>query len=117
MNVALSVPDRAWAGVALVLGLCVGSFLNVVIHRLPRDESIVHPSSHCPSCKTPVRWYDNLPLLSYLWLRGRCRGCGARISLRYPIVELLTGALFAVVALRFGPTPMALVGCAFAAAL
>ena len=114
---ALSVPDRVWAGVALVLGLIVGSFLNVVIHRLPRDESIVHPSSHCPSCHAPVRWYDNLPLLSYLWLRGRCRRCGARISPRYPVVELLTGALFAVVALRFGPTPMALVGCAFAAAL
>ena len=92
MDVALSVPDRVWVGVALVLGLVVGSFLNVVIHRLPRDESIVHPSSHCPSCQTPVRWYDNLPLLSYLWLRGRCRGCGARISLRYPVVELLTGA-------------------------
>src|SRR2546422_5905115 len=117
MDVVLSVPDRVWAGAALVLGLIVGSFLNVVIHRLPRDESIVHPSSHCPSCQAPVHWYDNLPLLSYLWLRGRCRGCGARISPRYPIVELLTGALFAAVALRFGPTPMALLGCAFAAAL
>jgi leader peptidase (prepilin peptidase)/N-methyltransferase len=88
-----------------------------VIHRLPRDESIVHPSSHCPNCHAPVRWYDNLPLVSYLWLRGRCRGCRARISPRYPVIELLTGVLFAVVALRFGPTPMALVGCAFAAAL
>jgi leader peptidase (prepilin peptidase)/N-methyltransferase len=117
MDVVLSVPLRVWAGVALTLGLIVGSFLNVVIHRLPRDESIVNPPSHCPHCRTPVRWYDNLPLLSYLWLRGRCRGCRARISPRYPAVELVTGLLFAAVALRFGPTPMAIVGCAFAAAL
>ena len=117
MEVALSVPERVWVGLALLFGLIIGSFLNVVIHRLPREESISHPSSHCVICHTPVRWYDNLPLLSYLWLRGRCRGCGARISLRYPIIELLTGMLFAAVALRFGPTPMALVGCAFAAAL
>ncbi len=117
MEVPLSVPDRVWAGAALVLGLCVGSFLNVVIHRLPRDESIAHPSSHCPNCGAPVRWYDNLPLLSYVWLRGRCRGCAARISPRYPVIELVTGVLFAVVALRFGPGPMSLVGCAFAAAL
>ena len=89
------MPDRVWVGFAFVLGLCVGSFLNVVIHRLPRDESIVHPSSHCPSCQTPLRWFDNLPLVSYLWLRGRCRGCGGRISLRYPVIELVTGLLFA----------------------
>jgi leader peptidase (prepilin peptidase)/N-methyltransferase len=117
MDVVLSVPLRVWAGVALTLGLIVGSFLNVVIHRLPRDESIAHPPSHCPQCQTPVRWYDNFPLLSYLWLRGRCRGCRARISPRYPAIELVTGLLFAAVALRFGPTPMAIVGCAFAAAL
>jgi leader peptidase (prepilin peptidase)/N-methyltransferase len=112
-----AVPDGVWVGFALALGLCVGSFLNVVIHRLPRDESIVRPSSHCPSCLTPLRWFDNLPLASYLWLRGRCRGCGGRISLRYPLIELVTGLLFAAVALRFGATPMTLVGCAFAAAL
>jgi len=117
MDVALSVPDRVWIGLALLFGIIIGSFLNVVIHRLPRDESISRPSSHCVICHAPVRWYDNLPLLSYLWLGGRCRGCGARISLRYPIIELLTGVLFAAVALRFGPTPMTLVGCAFAAAL
>ena len=116
-ELALSVPQRVWVGAALVLGLIVGSFLNVVIHRLPRDESIVHPSSHCPRCQTPLRWFDNLPLVSYLRLRGRCRGCGARISLRYPVIELITGLLFAGVALRFGAAPMTLVGCAFAAAL
>jgi leader peptidase (prepilin peptidase)/N-methyltransferase len=117
MALGISIPVGVSVGVAFVFGLIVGSFLNVVIHRLPRDESIVHPGSHCPSCRAPVHWYDNLPLLSYLWLRGRCRGCGAPISPRYPVVELLTGVLFAVVALRFGPVPMALVGCAFAAAL
>jgi leader peptidase (prepilin peptidase)/N-methyltransferase len=106
-----------WVGFAFVLGLCVGSFLNVVIHRLPRDESIVHPGSHCPRCQTTLRWFDNVPLVSYLWLRGRCRGCGAGISLRYPVIELVTGLLFAGVALRFGAAPMTLVGCAFAAAL
>ena len=114
---ALAVPLRVWVGVAFTFGLVVGSFLNVVIHRLPRDESIVHPGSHCPGCGAPVRWWDNIPLLSYLWLRGRCRGCKAPISPRYPLVELLTGLLFAAVALRFGPVPMAVVGCAFAAAL
>jgi len=112
-----AVPGRVWVGFAFVLGLCVGSFLNVVIHRLPRDESIVHPSSHCPSCRTPLLWFDNLPLVSYLWLRGRCRGCGAHISLRYPVIEAVTGLLFAAVALRFGAVPMTVVGCAFAAAL
>jgi leader peptidase (prepilin peptidase)/N-methyltransferase len=105
------------AGLALVLGLLIGSFLNVVIYRLPRDESIAHPSSHCPSCQAPVAWYDNVPVLSYLWLRGHCRVCGTSISLRYPAVEMLTGLLFLVVALRFGLTPMTLIGCAFAAAL
>ncbi len=104
-------------GTALVMGLLIGSFLNVVIYRLPRDESIVHPSSHCPGCRTPVVWYDNVPVLSYLWLRGRCRSCGTPISLRYPAIELLTGLLFLVVALRFGLTPMTLIGCVFAAAL
>ena len=117
LDVAHAVPDRVWVGFAFVLGLCVGSFLNVVIHRLPRDESIVHPSSHCPRCQTALRWFDNVPLVSYLWLRGRCRGCGGAISLRYPVIELVTGLLFAGVAMRFGAAPMTLVGCAFAAAL
>ena len=105
------------AVVAAGFGLLIGSFLNVVIHRLPREESIVHPPSHCPGCQAPLRWYDNVPLLSYLWLRGRCRGCGAGISPRYPAVEALTGLLFALVALRFGAAPMTVLGCAFAAAL
>ncbi len=87
------------------LGLLVGSFLNVVVHRVPVGASVVHPPSRCPDCGTRVRARDNVPVLSWLALRGRCRDCGARISARYPLVELATGALFAVLALRLGPDP------------
>ncbi len=76
-----------------VLGAVFGSFLNVVVHRLPRHESLVTPASHCPKCGTPVKPYDNIPILSWLMLRGHCRGCGAGISVRYPLVEALTAAL------------------------
>ncbi len=76
-----------------VFGLLVGSFLNVVIHRLPVGESVVRPRSRCPSCGAGIAWYDNVPVLSYLVLRGRCRGCGAPISARYALVELLTCAV------------------------
>ncbi len=114
----VAVFSRAGFGaVALVFGLVVGSFLNVVIHRLPRGESIVTPRSRCPSCGAPVAAWDNIPVLSYLWLRGRCRACGVTISLRYPVIELLTGFLFAGMALRYGATAMTPVWCAFAAAL
>jgi leader peptidase (prepilin peptidase) / N-methyltransferase len=82
---------------AAVLGALLGSFLNVVIHRVPLGESLVTPGSHCPACDAPVRAYDNVPVLSWLVLRGRCRTCGAPISLRYPAVELLTAASFAAV--------------------
>jgi leader peptidase (prepilin peptidase)/N-methyltransferase len=85
-----------------VLGLLVGSFLNVVIYRLPRGESLVTPASRCPSCGTPVKPYDNIPVVSWLFLRGRCRSCGAAISARYPLVEALTGAVFVGVALTRG---------------
>jgi leader peptidase (prepilin peptidase) / N-methyltransferase len=106
------------AAVAGLFGLFVGSFLNVVIYRLPRGESPAHPArSHCPACGHRVRWFDNVPVLSYLVLRGRCRDCGGHISLRYPAIELLTGALFAVIALRHGAVAMTPVWCAFAAAL
>jgi len=100
-----------------VLGLVVGSFLNVVIWRLPRGESIVRPGSHCPQCQRRLLPWENIPLLSYLVQRGRCRGCGARIALRYPAVEALTVCVFAVVAWRFGLSPAGLVYMAFAAAL
>jgi leader peptidase (prepilin peptidase)/N-methyltransferase len=99
------------------LGLVIGSFLNVVIHRLPRGESVVRPGSRCPGCGRAIRPWENVPLLSWLWLRGRCRGCRARISWRYPAVELLTGLLFAAIALRYGATAMTPVWFAFAAAL
>lgn len=84
--------------VAGVFGLLIGSFLNVVVWRLPRGESLNHPGSHCPRCEHPIRWFDNVPVISWLVLRGRCRDCGERISVRYPAVELFTGLLFASVA-------------------
>ncbi|MEO7244371.1 MAG: A24 family peptidase [Rubrivivax sp.] len=147
-----------------LLGLLVGSFLNVVVHRLPlmierqwwadvsgqlgdaesfrrvfaagaplavgqagtalesRLEAltplnIARPASRCPACGHAIRWHENIPLLSWLWLRGRCSGCGTGISARYPLLELLTGALFAAVAWRFGAQPMTLVWCAVVAVL
>lgn len=87
-------------GFVFLAGLCVGSFLNVIIHRMPLEESIVRPGSRCPHCKTPLRWRDNIPLFSFLFLRGRCAHCGAKISKRYPVVEFLTGALFLAGALK-----------------
>ena len=104
------------AVLAGVLGLLVGSFLNVVIHRVPAGLSIVSPGSACPSCAHPVRAYDNVPVLSWLALGGRCRDCAAPISARYPLVELGTGLLFATVAWRFGGTPYALAGLVVAGA-
>ena len=94
MSVALSI-----AAAALLLGLLFGSFLNVLVVRLPADESIVSPRSRCLACGHPIRWYDNLPLLSYALLRGKCRDCGARIAWRYPAIELATGVWFVVASL------------------
>ena len=84
---------------AFVLGLVIGSFLNVVITRVPKGASIVHPGSRCPSCGTPIRPRDNIPVVSWLLLRGRCRECGWRIPARYLLVELATGVVFGLVAL------------------
>lgn len=89
-------------GAGAVLGLAVGSFLNVVIHRVPKHESVVRPPSRCPSCGHDIRPRDNIPVLSWLLLRGRCRDCGTRIAGRYPAVEVATGVLFAAAAARFG---------------
>ncbi|HEV2799178.1 MAG TPA: prepilin peptidase [Pyrinomonadaceae bacterium] len=86
------------------LGALIGSFLNVVIHRVPREESIVFPNSRCPSCGTAIRPYDNIPILSFLVLRGRCRACGISISRRYPAIEALTALLFGLVFLHDGLT-------------
>jgi len=144
-------PDDFWpvfTGVILtpwglaVLGLCVGSFLNVVIHRMPRmleaqwkldaaytlgqDASepppaerltLSRPASRCPSCGHQIRWHENIPLLSWLALRGKCSACGARISARYPLIELLTAALFALCGLQFGAQPTTLLWCGFVAVL
>lgn len=97
----------AFAAVTLgLLGLAIGSFLNVVVHRVPRGLSVRHPGSACPACAHPVRARDNVPLLSWLALRGRCRDCAAPISPRYPLVEAGTAALFVALTLRFGLTPV-----------
>lgn len=85
-----------------VFGLIIGSFLNVCIYRIPRGESVVMPPSHCPNCGKRIRWYDNIPIISYLILRGKCRFCGQPISIQYPIIELLTGILTLGIFLRFG---------------
>jgi len=125
--------------VLALLGLCVGSFLNVVVHRLPLmlergwkldsaellgvkiDEppavTLSTPRSRCPSCKHQIAWHENIPVLGYLRLRGRCSACKSRISPRYPFVEILTGVLFAAAAWRFGAQPITLLWCAFFAVL
>ncbi len=90
--------------IVFALGLIFGSFANVVIHRLPIGKSVVRPRSACPKCGKPVVWYDNIPLFSWLWLRARCRFCQSAISIRYPFVELLTGALWAAAYWKFGMT-------------
>ncbi len=134
-------PDEILYSPALlaVLGLCIGSFLNVVVHRLPlmlergwREESaellgvavpetppitLATPRSRCPSCGHAIAWYENIPLASWLWLRGRCSACKTRISARYPVVEVATAALFAAIAWRFGAVPTTLLWCGFAAVL
>ena len=98
-------------------GLAFGSFLNVVIHRLPRGASIVSPGSRCPACGYALRAMDNIPVVSYLMLRGRCRQCGVRISPRYPLVEIATAALFGLHYFVFGWTPLLAVRLLFAASL
>ena len=87
---------------AFAFGLVTGSFLNVCICRIPKNESVIFPPSHCPFCNYRIRWYDNIPLVSYLLLRGRCRGCGAHISFIYPLVEFLNGFLTMSLFWRFG---------------
>lgn len=111
MPPALAIP------LILVLGAAVGSFLNVCVYRLPRGESLWWPASHCPSCATPIRWIHNVPVVGYLWLKGRCASCGARISPMYPIVEATCAALFLLHYLVLGWTPLLAVRLVFAAAM
>ena len=98
---------------AFALGAMVGSFLNVVIHRYPIEESIVFPPSRCPACRARIRWFDNVPIVAWLWLRGRCRDCRERISLRYPLVELANALFYLAIFLHTGPTPGFLLIAAF----
>ncbi|HTM27126.1 MAG TPA: prepilin peptidase [Vicinamibacterales bacterium] len=106
------------ADVAVVIvGLLVGSFLNVCIHRIPLKQSIVLPASRCPACGSALAWYDNIPVFSYAVLRARCRRCRAPISLRYPTVEAITAALFLWHWIVFGPSPLFVVRTLFACAL
>jgi leader peptidase (prepilin peptidase)/N-methyltransferase len=87
-----------------ILGASIGSFLNVVIYRLPKNMSIVYPPSTCPVCKNQIKWYDNIPIVSYIILRGKCRFCATKISIRYPLVELITGLMAIFTYLKFGFT-------------
>lgn len=103
--------------VAALVGLLIGSFLNVCIYRLPRDLSVVRPRSFCPACQTTIAWYDNIPLLSYAMLLGRCRHCRAKIPWRYPLVELVTAACFFLAIREYGFNPAGLKFCIFSALL
>src|SRR3954467_5995478 len=105
------------AALAAPFGLIIGSFLNVVAYRLPLKETIAYPASHCPSCETPLKPYDNVPVVSWLVLRGDCRGCGARISPRYPARELLTALAFIVIVLVNGVNARLALELPFAAVL
>ena len=99
------------------IGLAVGSFLNVCICRLPQHQSIVRPASHCQMCGRPLRWFENIPILAYVTLRGRCRTCGARISVVYPVVELVTPALFVLQYWQLGWQPLLVVRLMFSCAM
>lgn len=97
--------------IVIIIGLLFGSFTNVIIARMPKGESIVFPASHCPNCKEPLRATELIPVFSYIFLKGSCRNCGAKISLRYPLVEILSALLFLGVFLQAGLTMKTLAGC------
>ena len=100
-----------------MFGMCIGSFMNVCIYRLPESKSIIHPRSMCPQCGRQIKYYDNIPVLSYLWLKGKCRYCQTPISLRYPLVELMSGFFATFVYLKFGFCLEALIYFAFISVL
>jgi leader peptidase (prepilin peptidase)/N-methyltransferase len=107
------LPDPFVIAIAGVLGAVFGSFLNVCIVRFPKDESIFRPRSHCPRCGAPVAWYDNVPVLSWILLRGKCRRCREPISIQYPVVEVITGAIWAGAAWYYGLSATALTAAVF----
>ncbi len=113
----MPIPSGVQEVFVFLAGCCLGSFYNVLIHRLPAGESIVRPGSHCPQCLHAISFYDNIPLLSYLILRGRCRHCGEHIPLRYPLVEALTGVLTLLLFLRCGWGPQFLIEWVFVSLL
>ncbi len=117
MPLAMDFPGALGATWAALVGAVVGSFLNVVIARLPAGESVVRPRSRCPKCLEPIAWYDNIPIVSWLLLRARCRRCGARISVRYPLVEALGAAAGLLAWQRHGPSSDAAAELLFAALL
>jgi leader peptidase (prepilin peptidase)/N-methyltransferase len=100
-----------------VLGLIVGSFSNVCIYRIPRNESVIYPASHCPKCRTKIKPVDNIPLLSYILLKGRCRNCGSKISIQYPVVEFLTGLIYLTIYLIYGLSIQSLIYIILSSAL
>ena len=100
-----------------ILGLIVGSFSNVCIYRIPRNESVIYPASHCPKCRTKIKPVDNIPLLSYILLKGRCRNCGSKISIQYPVVEFLTGLIYLIIYLIYGLSIQSLVYIILSSAL
>ena len=103
--------------IILILGLIIGSFSNVCIFRIPKNESIVFPASHCPNCHTPIKAIDNVPILSFLLLKGKCRKCGEKISIRYPVVEFLTGAIYLLIFLIYGRSYQTLIYALLSSAL
>lgn len=103
--------------IIFILGLIIGSFSNVCIYRIPKNESIIFPASHCPNCHTPIKAIDNIPILSYLILKGKCRKCGEKISIRYPIVEFLTGAIYLLIFLVYGRSYQTLIYALLSSAL
>jgi leader peptidase (prepilin peptidase)/N-methyltransferase len=118
MRFAPCIEERdMWYIISIIFGALVGSFLNVCIFRLPKEESIIWPGSHCPQCKNPIRFYDNIPLISYFLLRGECRYCKGSISLQYPLVEGITALSSLLLIIKFGPSLSYLIYFAFVAAL
>lgn len=117
MTLTEALAPWLFAACALLLGLVVGSFANVVIHRWPRGESVVSPRSRCPGCARPIPAWENVPVLSYALLGGRCRGCRMRIAPRYPAVEAASGLAYGAIAVLEGPTPRGLATMAFVTAM